>query len=135
MSVNATGIQNNHYIRNFPTNVPVKAAQGFIATAAICLLAGGAANMALLGGAIAVTATLIEAVARPIILAVFQDAPFIGAAIQIFIPEMLALGLAASAAPLIGLSYKMTSPLLSVLAWLTLNQDVFQGNVGMVHVL
>ncbi|HEY5234881.1 MAG TPA: hypothetical protein VIJ14_01785 [Rhabdochlamydiaceae bacterium] len=123
------------YVRNIPAEVPLKAAQGFIVTAAISLIAGNAANIALLGGAIAATATLIEAIARPFIQAVFPDSPFIGMAISIFVPNMLALGLAASLAPWIGISYRVTSSFISILAWLALNQQFYQRNVGMVEVL
>jgi hypothetical protein len=113
----------------------MKAAQGFLATAAISLVAGNAANIALLGGTIAATATLIEALARPLIQAVFPDSPFIGMAISIVIPNILALGLAASLAPWMGISYRVTSSVLSLLAWVVLNQQCYERNVGMVEIL
>jgi hypothetical protein len=134
MSVSLNTFQDS-YARSFPAEVPMKAAQGFIVTAAISLIAGNAANFALLGGAIAATATLIEAIARPFIQAVFPDNPLIGSAISIVVPNMIALGLAASLVPWIGISYKVTSSVLSLLAWLVLNQQFYHRNVGMVNVL
>ena len=134
MSVGLTTFQDN-YIRNFPTQVPMKAAQGFIATAAIGLIAGTAANIALLGGAIAATATLIEAVTRPIIRAIFPENPFIGRAIQIITPRIMALALAASLAPWVGATYTITNRLLPLLAWLALNNNFYDSNVAMVEVL
>jgi len=134
MSAALTAIQNN-YIQNFPSEVPTKAAQGFIATAVINLLAGSASNVALIGGAFAVTATIIEAVARPIIKAVFPRNPGIVIIIQIVMPRMMALGLAASLAPWLGVAYKMSSILMSSLAWLALNNRFLERNVGMVEVL
>lgn len=120
---------------DFPTEVPTKAAQGFIATATISLFTGCAGNVALLGGAIAATATIIEAVTRPIIRAIFSENPRIAKFIQICTPKMMALGLAASIAPWIGVSYRMTSILLPLIAWVTLNERFYERNVGMVEVL
>lgn len=134
MSASLIAIQNN-YVQNFPTEVPTKAAQGFIATATISLIAGCASSVALLGGAIAATATIIEAITRPIIRAIFPETPFIAKLIQICIPKMMALGLAASIAPWIGVSYKMTSILLPLIAWITLNDRFYDRNVAMVEVL
>ena len=134
MSTSLSAIQNN-YIRNFPAEVPIKAAQGFIVTAAINLIAGRAGNVALFGGAIAATSTMIEAVTRPIIRSIFQDHRTIAIFIQIFFPKMIALGLAASIAPWIGVSYKMNSFLLPLIAWIALNHDFFNRNVGMAEML
>ncbi len=128
-------IQNNYYVRNFPTEVPMKAAQGFIATAVVNLMVGSAANVALIGGALAVTATLIEAVTRPIIRAVFPQNPLIARIIQIIVPQALAFGLGVAAAPWIGLSYKLSSSIIGFIAWLVLNDGWYNRNVGLVHVL
>jgi hypothetical protein len=132
-----------NYIQNFPTELPMKAAQGFIATTVISLITGCAPSVALLGGTIAATATIIEAITRPIIRAIFPETPFIATSIQIFIPQMMALGLADSIAPWIGTSYKTTSILLPLLAWISLNGISLNGisngfygrNVAMVEVL
>lgn len=134
MSTTFNTIQNN-YIQNFPAEVPTKAAQGFIATATISLISGSGTSVALLGGVIAATATLIEAITRPIIRAIFPETPFIAKCIQIFIPQMIALSLAASIAPWIGLSYKITTIILPLLAWIALNDRFFERNVGMVEIL
>lgn len=132
MSVHALA---NRYINDLPEQVPVKAAQGFVATAAIHVLMGGVAKVALLGGAIVATATLIEAVTRPIIRAIFPEHPFIGRIIQISVPKIAALGIAIAIAPWIGIAYKTTNFLLPLLAWLTLNNNFYERNVGMVEVL
>lgn len=129
-----SAIQNN-YTQNFPAEVPIKAAQGFIVTATINLLNGYNCNVALVGGTVAAIATIIEAVTRPIIRAIFPENPNIAKFIQIVIPKMMALGLAAAVAPWVGISYKMTSILLPVIAWLTLNERFYERNVGMVEIL
>lgn len=134
MSAVLSAIQNN-YVQKFPAEVPTKAAQGFIATAVINILAGSASNVALVGGAIAATATIIEAVTRPIIKAVFPENPGIVKCIQIIMPKMMALSLAASTAPWLGVAYKMTSVLMPLIAWITLNDRFYERNVGMVEVL
>lgn len=134
MSVSLGVIQNN-YMQSFPTEVPTKTAQGFIITATINLLNGYNCSVALVGGAIAAIATIIEAVTRPIIRAIFSENPNIAKFIQIVIPKMMALGLAALVAPWIGVSYKMTSVLLPIIAWITLNEGFYERNVGMVEVL
>ncbi len=125
----------NNYADSFPQQVPVKAAQGFVATAAIHLFLGGVAKVALLGGAIAATATLIEAVTRPIIRAIFPEHRFIGNMIQIVVPQIAAVGLATAIAPWIGITYKITNHLVPLVAWLMLNQDYYERNVGMATVL
>lgn len=135
MSVSLSSIPNS-YIRNFPDEVPIKAAQSFVVTAVINLIVGQTAKMAVLGGTIAMTATLIEAITRPIIRGIFPDNDFIAKSIQICVPAIAALGLATALAPTIGLTYKVSSFLLSLLAWLTLNNNRFyERNVAMVEVL
>lgn len=134
MSATLTSIQNN-YMQNFPTEVPIKAAQGFIVTATISLIAGYASSIALLGGALAAITTIIEAVTRPIIRAIFPEVPIIAKLIQICVPQMMVLGLADLIAPWIGVSYKMTSILLPLIAWIALNDKFYERNVAMVEVL
>src|SRR5580704_13076427 len=94
-----------NYFTRIPDQVPLKAAQSFIATAAINAVFGTPIN-AVLGGAIAVTASLIEAVTRPIIEATFPSNSEIALAIQIVVPNLLATGLFISLAPWIGVTYK-----------------------------
>jgi hypothetical protein len=125
----------NNYTTNFPAEVPTKAAQGFIITGAVSLLYGSSANVALLGGAIAVTATLIEALTRPIIKAIFPENPFIVKCIQVCVPRILALGGAIALAPWIGVSYEITSFFIPLIAWIALNDRFYERNVGMVEVL
>ncbi len=134
MLSNLNVIQNN-YVKNFPAEVPVKAAQGFVVTAIIKLLVGSAGNVALAGGALAAAATGIEAVTRPIIKGVFPENPEIAKCIQIFIPKMLTLGLASAIAPGISLGYKMTSILFSLIAWAAFNNRFYDRNEGIVEVL
>jgi hypothetical protein len=64
----------NYYVNNFPTDVLTKAAQGFTASTILRATFDGVirkgpfnVNEALLTGAMAATATVIEAVSRPII--------------------------------------------------------------------
>lgn len=134
MSANLLAIHRG-YVNNIPTEVPIKAAQGFIVTAAISLICGRAARVSFLGGAIAATASLIEALTRPVIRGIFPDNPFIAKSIQICVPKLVALGLAGSIAPWIGVTYKMTSILIPLLAWIALNDRFYERNVGMVEVL
>lgn len=134
MSANLRILQ-NYYMDNFPTEVPKKAAQGFIVTAAINLCSGFSTHVALLGGAIAATATIIEAVTRPIIRSVFRGNRFVAKFIQLAVPQAIALGLATSVVPWIGVSYKMSSYLLPLIAWISLNDRFYESNVGIVAVL
>lgn len=134
MSANLTMIRNN-YIRDLPSEVPAKAAQGFIATATIKLIAGASGKIALAGGAIAVIATMIEALTRPIIRAIFPNQSLITQAIQIVVPKMMALGLVSTFAPWAALSCEVHSFGLSVIAWLALNNGFYQRNVGMAQIV
>ena len=134
MSAALSAIQ-NYYRQNFPTEVPTKAAQGFLATAVMNLLVGSASNVALVGGAIAATATMIEAVTRPIIKAVFPENPGAAQLIPIVMSVVMALNLAASIAPWLGVAYKMTSGLMPLIARLALNNRFYERNVGIVTVL
>jgi hypothetical protein len=124
-----------HYIENLPTEVPTKAAQGFVVTAVINLLYGSASNVALVGGAVAATSTIIEAATRPVIRAIFPENPRIAKFTQIVIPKMMALSLAASAAPWLGVTYKISTILMPLIAWITLNEGFYEKNVGMVEIL
>lgn len=133
MSAVLSSIQNS-YTQNFPAEVPTKAAQGFLATAVINLIFGNAIPVALLRGTIAVTATVIEAVTRPIIKGIFTEYPTVVGVIQIMVPRALALGLATTLAPWIGLTYRTSSFIITFIAWMQLNQDTFARNVGMVEV-
>ena len=135
MSINIRGVQNHYYVRNFPTNLPVKAAQGFIATAVISLIAGSAVNVALLGGAIAATATVIEAVTRPLIRAIFPNNETVGFVIQIIIPKMFALAIAGTVSPMLGVSYKVSNSLSAFIAWIALNAGSYSRNESLAEVL
>jgi hypothetical protein len=126
----------NKYINKIPTELPNKAVQSFVVTGVICLISGTSAVVALLGGSIALLASTIEALTRPIIKSIFPNNHFIGYAIQIIFPPMAALGLVSLAAPGIGFSYKITGILLPVLAWISLNNSNWYGeNRAMVSVV
>lgn len=124
----------SNYINNMPEQVPIKASQGFITTTAISVLSGLTLNISLIRGAIAVTATFIEAVTRPIIKATFPNQPIIASAIQIFIPQIVAISLATSLSPLLATSCKMAS-FISLIAWLMLNEDFYEKKEAIATVL
>lgn len=131
MATSLSVIQKN-YVQNFPTEVPTKATQSFIVTTGISLFAGSASNVALLGGALAATSTLIEAVTRPIIKAVFPENTKIAEIIQIVMPKMIVLSLAVR----FGVTYQVTSfVLIRIITWIALNRTFYERNVGMVEVL
>lgn len=119
----------------FPDKVPLKAAQGFIVTAVINTVFGSSAKVALLGGAIAATATIIEAITRPIIDGLFYKNGRIRLIIQIVVPPAIALGLAASIASWLGVAYKMNSGLIPIIGWLALNSSGLEKNEAMAVVL
>lgn len=125
----------DNYIQNFPSQVPIKAAQSFIVTALINVMTGSASNVVLAGSCLAATATIIEAVIRPIIKSIFPQNPCIATMTQIIIPTTIALSLAPTIAPCLGVVYKTTSILLPILAWMTLNENFYENNVGMAVVL
>ena len=133
MSVNLCNF--SHYSRAFPLDVPIKVAQGFVASVVITLIAGGSGQMALLGGAMAVTATLIGAVIQPILRAVFPQHSRSVGVFLVVIPESITVILADSVAPWIGVSYKATSVVLSVLAFIALNINDFnlRRNMALAH--
>ncbi len=87
------------------------------------MVSGSTLLVALLGGSIALLASTIEALTRPIIKSIFPKNNSIGKAIQIVFPEMAAFGLANIAMPWVGFSYKINGLLLPILAWLSLNNS------------
>lgn len=139
MSGLCTSIQTYYegsYKRDFPKEVPIKAAQSFIITAALNLVvAESSVKVTLLGGALAVTSTLIEAVTRPIIKAVFPQNQFIGVCIQVSVSKVIVLGLAIAIAPWIGVTYKISTAILPFIAFIALNEEFYKRNVGMVEIL
>lgn len=128
-------ILNRHYMENFPTKMPLKAAQGFLVSATVRLITGCTLSLALFGGGIAAMATLIEAITRPIFRDVFPRTPNVAIAVQIIISLTMGLSLASAIAPWIGLSYKTTSFLLPLIATFCLNQDFYAKNEGLAVVL
>lgn len=134
MSPNLNNVRSD-YVDRFPNEVPIKMAQSFLVTATICLVSGGVANVALLGGAIAATATVIEALTRPIIKSVFSRTPIIARCIQVVIPQLMALRFSVLLTPLIGVSYKATSFALPFIAWIILNEGYYETNTGMAVII
>lgn len=122
------------YKETFPTHLAQKASQGFIASTTLRLFLGTATDAALLGGAMAVTATIIEAITRPIIKAIFPENPVIGLWIQIIVPSTLVMSAALALAPTIGIVYKTASVIFSTLTWICLNSDFYEKNTAMVTV-
>lgn len=126
---------NFNYTQDFPSELPDKMVQSFVLTTVIDLVAGSSYNVALLGGGIAVTATVIESVTRPILKAIFPKHPTITKCVQVVMPKMMALGLAASLTPWIGVAYKTSWVLFRVVVWVALNQSYYERNVAMTEVL
>lgn len=122
------------YRQTFPTELPQKAAQSFLVTVGITLLGGAAMNVALLAGAMALSVSVIEAVTRPIIRAVFPENPFIAECFQIIVPTALVLNAALALAPMIGITYKITSIILPFIAWICLNERFYEKNIAMAQV-
>lgn len=129
------GSLKDDYVQNLPKEVHVKAAQGFTVTAVLSLLAGASTNVALLRGGLAVAATLIEALTRPIIKLIFPDNPFIAACIQVILPNIIVVSLAVSMAPSAFIVYTTTTLILNFVAWIALNNRFYEKNVGMAAVL
>lgn len=134
MTATLTSISNS-YMNSFPNQVPQKAAQSFVVTAAIGVISGATFQAALIAGSLAVTATLIEAITRPIIRSIFPENPQIATFIQIIIPKVVALSLATSIAPWMLTNDKTATIFLRFIAWVSLNLDFYQKNVGMVEIL
>lgn len=133
MAANVNAMQNK-YVRLFPSELPMKAAQGFLATMAISLIMGSALNVALFMGAVAVTATLIEAITRPIVRTAFPDNPNIAAGTQIIIPRLLTISLGMQAASWLGTTFRMNGVLLPLLSWFALNEGFYKDNVAVAQV-
>jgi hypothetical protein len=131
-------IQNN-YNKNFPAEAPTKAAQGFVVTASYKLAFGASFNEALKSGAVAATATIIEAVTRPITKEIFSKNPEIGATIQSVVPRIITAGLTCSIASRFDVSFKEISfkntSFGLLLASLSLNgvpSEFYKRNIGLV---
>lgn len=131
-----TGFLDN-YARGIPYQVPARAAQSLIITATtvvtISLIVGHAANVALLrgaiiSGAIAALATIIDGVIRPIINAIFKDKNLV-----FFIQMAIAFCLTASISPWMGFSNKVTivTIIINQIAWTVLNDGCY----GVVFIL
>ena len=126
----------NRYVQDLPDQIMFKTAQGFVATAGISLIYGAAANTALTLGAIAATATLIEAVSRPIIRSLFANTALV-TFFQISLPKMAAFALARSIAPWTSAQVASRS-LSSLITWVMINYGAtnpFTNNIAMAEVL
>lgn len=125
----------NNYVQNFPTLIPRKAAQGFIATAAIAIIVGGSFKIAMISGTLAATVTIIEAVTRPIIRSIFPEYPQFAKCIQIFFPKVIAFSLLQAVAPWLIVSYTVESIIVSLAGWYFFNYDFYENNVGMMTII
>ncbi|PIS01964.1 MAG: hypothetical protein COT85_07420 [Chlamydiae bacterium CG10_big_fil_rev_8_21_14_0_10_42_34] len=123
------------YIDQFPADLPRKSAQAFVATATIGLIYGTAINVSMFGGAVAALATVIETITRPIIGPVFYDSPIAQEVIQTFIPWFIATQLGEMTAPMLGLSFKVSLSILSVIGWNLLNASPFENKKALAFVL
>jgi hypothetical protein len=141
----STGLSiQERYIQNFPQQAPVKIAASFLVTTAINLFSNTLQGALFVGG-MAATATLIEAITRPIIREIFpqdESPQIIPKAAQIIIPEIIALGLGASIAPYLGVSYKVNmfkdnalQKWFSIFSWCVLNFTAWNRNAPYAAVL
>jgi hypothetical protein len=69
---------------NVCQDITQKSLQSAVLSVAVHVIAGSAYNVAIVGGALAVTATVIEALVRPLLLGIFPENPWI--------PAMLTFG-------------------------------------------
>ena len=132
-------LNQNHAIENYvdrmPTQIWMKSAQGLAVTVSISLIAGSSISAALVAGALAVAATLVEAIARPLIKSIFPDNPFIGRTISVFTANGLVLGAAKSIFSFSEIGFNPASYILvKLIAWLSLNQNFYTDNVAIAEV-
>lgn len=133
--MSATPVAQSTYMQNFPTEVPTKAAQGFIVTAILNILAGRAGSIALLGGTLAAASTVIEAITRPVIKGIFPENPLIAQCIQIFSQKLFVVSVATALTPVLGVTYRATSFVLPIIAWAFLNCQYYEKNIAIAEVL
>ena len=103
----------NYYVNNFPTDVLTKAAQGFTISTILRAVFDNVVdkkvpfngNAALLTGAMAATATIVEAITRPMIKASLSNCTDLLRIVQIYSSRIITLGLAYSISPWIGVEY------------------------------
>lgn len=131
----ALNLFENNYVQGIPREIPLKMAQSFIATTTICLIYDAVVPIALLGGMIAATATVIEALTRPIIESLFAEAPFIGKCIQVAMPPLLTLQFFSLLSPWIGIEYRQTNFLLPWISWYVLNERYQERNLAMAVII
>lgn len=128
-------VTQNNFSQNFPNEVPRKAAQGSIVSATIQLISGSATNMVLFAGILSVTATLIEAITRPIIQDIFPANQWIAQFVLIILPSVLVFKLAFAVAPAFVATYYATSCFaLNFFAWCALNDNSYEKNVGLAFI-
>lgn len=100
------------YARTFPTDLPTAVGQSFIGTAALTLLLGGSAEIVIVYGAVAATATLIEAVIRPLIAPFFIDKPFASMASLLAVSLMITSRLGDTALSFLQLSMRIEAQIM-----------------------
>lgn len=124
----------NAFIQELPTQIPQKAMQGALATAAIKISLGAPRNMALAGAGIAASMTLIDALMRPVLkntfpqnklIAAIVNSVFFGAAYNVFTQ---------AAGRYVGTPYKISNLFLSLAATFFLNNQVDYQNRAAAYV-
>jgi hypothetical protein len=133
------GLTQDQYVREFPAYVPLKMAQGGIATTALHLLASCEPHVALLWGAMAATATLIEAVTRPIIKSLFSENESLITLTQSCVPRMTVLMFVDSWIPWAGKTYKISilsfQFLISCVLMAIFNEKFYDKKIARIEVI
>lgn len=129
------------YVEKIPTELSKRTAQSFVMTAALNCVATTFSS-AMFGGAVAATATLIEAATRPAIMALFSECPLVARAVQFVAPLYISLAVAAVLAPWLGVTFKASYVVLPIILRLLFNefsaksdfQTLFRNNRAMIFV-
>lgn len=82
------------YFQKIPTKIPLTALQGFLLSVAWRVIPNQSMNEALVAGTLAATATVIEALSRPIMQSLYPKGSVIGKLIQIYIPSIVTVEIA-----------------------------------------
>lgn len=125
----------SRYMDNFPTQLPQKAAQGFVASTVIHLAMEHTVEAALFSGGLAVLASTIEAATRPILKEIFPDIDLMVIFASVAIVNLSVTSFALATAPALGITYEAANLLLEVIAWLALNHGAYHDNVAFAEIL
>jgi hypothetical protein len=128
-------IQHDMY-HHFPKKVPLKALQGFLLTTGVNLCIGSSYRITLVEGSVAVLATLIEAVTRPLIRRIFPENPVVAKVFQNMSSVLGATGLANAVSPWTQVTITPMMALFPI--WITLfafNKHAFEKNEAMTYII